>query len=94
MVRISSIEELQSLQAGVEPRFSVREDKDFTKLKTAPEIHIRVCRGSGCIGSGSEKVTKAFEEAIRARGLDKKVKLIGTGCHGLCEMGPIVQTKP
>jgi len=94
MVRISSIEELQSLQASVEPRFSVREDKDFTRLKTAPEIHIRVCRGSGCAGSGSEKVTKAFEEAIEARGLDKKVKLIGTGCHGLCEMGPIVLINP
>jgi len=94
MVRISSIEELQSLKASVEPRFSVREDRDFTRVKTAPEIHIRVCRGSGCIGSGSEKVTKAFEEAIKARGLVERVKLIGTGCHGLCEMGPIVLINP
>jgi len=94
VVPISSIEDLQSLRASIEPRFSVREDSDLTKIKTAPEINVRVCRGSGCTGSGSEKVAKAFEETTKAKGLDKRVKLTGTGCHGLCEMGPIVLINP
>ncbi len=94
MARISSMEELQSLQASVAPRFRVREDKDLSRLKSLPETHIRVCRGSGCAGSGSEKVSQAFEEAIKANGLEEKVKIIGTGCHGLCEMGPIVLINP
>ena len=94
MVQISSIGDLKKLKAAVEPRFGVREDRDFTKIKTAPEINIRVCRGSGCTASGSEKITKAFEESIKGNGLEKRVKIIITGCHGLCEMGPIVIINP
>ncbi len=94
MARISSKEDLQRLKEAIEPRFGVREDKDFTKIRTAPEINIRVCRGSGCAASGSEKVTKAFEEVIKGNGLEEKVRIIITGCHGLCEMGPIVIINP
>jgi len=94
VARISSIEDLKRLKAAVEPLFAVREDGDFTKIKTAPEINIRVCRGSGCAASGSEKVTRAFEESIKGNGLEKRVRIIITGCHGLCEMGPIVIINP
>ena len=94
MARISSIEDLKRLKVAVEPLFAVREDGDFTKIKTAPEINIRVCRGSGCTASGSEKVTRAFEKSIKGNGLEKRVRIIITGCHGLCEMGPIVIINP
>ena len=94
MARISSIEDLQRIKATMEPRLSVREDKDSSKIKTAPEIQVRVCRGSGCAASGSEEITKAFEETIKANGLEERVKIIITGCHGLCEMGPIVIINP
>jgi len=92
--RVSSVGDLKRLKATVEPRFGVREDKDFTKIKTAPEINIRVCRGSGCIASGSGKITKALEESVKGPPLEKRVKIIITGCHGLCEMGPIVIINP
>jgi len=94
MVIISSVKELEELKKSVAPRFRVREDTDFTRFKSAPEINIRVCRGSGCTGSGSEKVSQTFEEAITERKLSDRVTMIGTGCHGLCEMGPIVLINP
>jgi len=97
MERISSVEELRKLRASVEPRFSVREDKDIGHLKTTKEIDIRVCCGSSCTGSGADKVIAAFEELIKNKGLDKSVKVvrtINTGCHGLCEMGPIIIINP
>ena len=94
MTRISSIEDLKRLKAIVEPRFKVREDRDATKIKTAPEINVRVCQGSGCTASGSEKITKTLEESIKANRLEKRVKIVITGCHGLCEMGPIVIINP
>ncbi len=93
-MRISSVKDLRKLKATVEPRFAVREDRDFTKIKTAPEIDIRVCRGSGCTASGSGKITKAFEQAVKGNELEKRVKIVITGCHGLCEMGPIVIINP
>ena len=94
MVIISSTKELEELKRSVAPRFRVREDTDFTQFKSAPEINVRVCRGSGCTGSGSEKVSQAFEEIVKKSKLSDRVAMIGTGCHGLCEMGPIVLINP
>jgi len=93
-MKVSSVGDLKRLKATVEPRFGAREDKDFTKIKTAPEIIIRVCHGSGCIASGSGKVTKALEESVKGTPLEKRTKIVITGCHGLCEMGPIVIINP
>jgi len=56
--------------------------------------HVLVCGGTGCTSSGSLKVKKAFEDAIKAEGLDKEVAVVETGCHGLCEMGPVVIVYP
>ncbi|MDO4488653.1 MAG: NADH-quinone oxidoreductase subunit NuoF [Eubacteriales bacterium] len=56
--------------------------------------HVLVCGGTGCTSSGSLKVKDAFEKAIKAEGLDKEVAVVETGCHGLCEMGPVVIIYP
>ena len=97
MERISTKEKLLELKNSVIPRFKIREDKDFNKIKSASEINIRICQGSSCVASGAGKVTKAFEDIIKEKELEGKVKVIktiGTGCHGLCEMGPIVLINP
>ena len=56
--------------------------------------HVMVCAGTGCTSSGSDKITKAFEEEVLANGLDTEVKIIRTGCFGLCALGPIVVIYP
>jgi len=94
MVKIASIEDLQQIKAKVLPSFAVRSDKDATKINTTPEIQIRLCRGSSCAASGASTIADALERCIKDNRLEKKVKLITTGCHGLCEMGPIVIVNP
>lgn len=56
--------------------------------------HILVCGGTGCTSSGSSDIIKAFEEQLAQRGLNKEVKVIRTGCFGLCEAGPVVIVYP
>jgi NADH-quinone oxidoreductase subunit F/NADP-reducing hydrogenase subunit HndC len=56
--------------------------------------HVLVCGGTGCLSSGSRKVQAAFAAQLDARGLDKEVKIVETGCHGFCEMGPLVIVYP
>ena len=56
--------------------------------------HVLVCGGTGCTSSGSLKVKDAFEKLIKAEGLDKEVAVVETGCHGLCQMGPVVIIYP
>jgi NADH-quinone oxidoreductase subunit F len=55
---------------------------------------ITVCLGTGCHAYASEKVSRAFEEEIKKQGLQKKVDLRSTGCHGFCEKGPLVVMYP
>ncbi len=56
--------------------------------------HVMVCGGTGCTSSGSDKIAEAFENQIRTDGLDQEVKVIRTGCFGLCALGPIVVIYP
>ncbi|NLL69551.1 MAG: NADH-quinone oxidoreductase subunit NuoF [Epulopiscium sp.] len=56
--------------------------------------HVLVCGGTGCTSSGSNKIVEAFKEEIKKQGLDKEVKVIKTGCFGLCALGPIVIVYP
>jgi len=56
--------------------------------------HVLVCGGTGCTSSGSAKIIDKFEEEIKRLSLDKEVKVVRTGCFGLCEAGPIVIVYP
>lgn len=56
--------------------------------------HVLICAGTGCVSSGSKKVEAALREQLLQKGLDKEVKIVETGCHGFCEMGPLVIIYP
>ena len=56
--------------------------------------HVLVCGGTGCTSSGSSQLIERFEEQIAKHGLDKEVKVVRTGCFGLCEAGPVVIVYP
>ena len=56
--------------------------------------HVMVCGGTGCTSSNSDKIAQAFEDEILATGLQDEVKVIRTGCFGLCALGPIVVIYP
>ena len=56
--------------------------------------HVLVCGGTGCESSGSGRIMELFQEELAKKGLDKEVLVIKTGCHGMCEFGPIVVVYP
>ena len=56
--------------------------------------HVLVCGGTGCSSSGSATLIERFNEKIKENGLEKEVKVIRTGCFGLCEAGPVVIVYP
>ena len=56
--------------------------------------HVLVCGGTGCTSSGSEKLINKFESSLAEKGLTDEIKVIKTGCFGLCALGPIVIVYP
>ncbi len=56
--------------------------------------HVLVCGGTGCSASGSGELLKRFEEKLKEHGLEKEIKMVRTGCFGLCEAGPVVIVYP
>lgn len=56
--------------------------------------HVLICHGTGCASGGSPKVLETFREELQKKNLDKEVLVIATGCHGMCEFGPIVVVYP
>lgn len=56
--------------------------------------HVLICGGTGCTSGNSKQIAEKFEELLPKYGLDKEVKMIMTGCFGLCARGPIVAVYP
>jgi len=56
--------------------------------------HVLVCGGTGCTSSGSVPVQEALNKEIKKHNLDKEIKVVQTGCLGLCELGPIIIVYP
>ena len=82
MTRLSSITDFQqwqnTLKAEIDP-----DQKTVT-----------ICCGTGCTAFGAPVVQAAFEDAIAQGGAEDRVSVKATGCHGLCEKGPVVVIQP
>ncbi|MBE6835530.1 MAG: NADH-quinone oxidoreductase subunit NuoF [Ruminococcaceae bacterium] len=56
--------------------------------------HVLICGGTGCTSSGSKAIQQAFVDELAATGLTDEIKLVQTGCFGLCALGPVVIVHP
>ena len=56
--------------------------------------HVLICGGTGCTSSGSVAVREAMAKELELAGLSDEVKIVQTGCFGLCANGPIMIIYP
>jgi NADH-quinone oxidoreductase subunit F len=82
MARINSPEELESAR------------QELLSRKDPKKPCITVCSGTACVATGAREVVTALESELEEQGLQGKVDLRRTGCHGFCEKGPIVVHDP
>ncbi len=54
---------------------------------------VRICM-TGCRAYGAEEIRDAFNEEVRKKGLEEKVEIRETGCHGFCARAPVVVIDP
>ncbi len=84
-----TIEEIQRIRRQKREELDLRVN---TKADTR-EKHILVCRGTGCTSSKSPEIMERFKEILKEREIEN-VRVIQTGCFGLCAKGPIVIIRP
>ena len=56
--------------------------------------HVLVCGGTGCTSSHSAEIIEKLEQELKDKGLENEVKVIKTGCFGLCALGPVMIVYP
>ena len=86
---MKTIEEIEEI------RKTKRAELDLRKNTNADtrEKHILVCQGTGCTSSKSPEILENFKRIIAEKGI-QNVRVIKTGCFGLCAKGPIVIIRP
>ncbi|MFA6378081.1 MAG: NAD(P)H-dependent oxidoreductase subunit E, partial [Acholeplasmataceae bacterium] len=57
-------------------------------------MHILICGGTGCLSSHSKEIKEEFDLLLKEYEMSDEVKLVMTGCFGLCEKGPVVVVYP
>lgn len=57
-------------------------------------MNVLICGGTGCTSSKSDLIEQEFTRLLQEKGLEKEVKVVKTGCFGLCQKGPIVAIHP
>ena len=56
--------------------------------------HVLICGGTGCTSSGSAGIRERLETELKAKGLEDEIKIVHTGCFGLCAHGPVMIVYP
>lgn len=65
--------------------------QDFLKKNDQYEASIFTCNATSCHSGGGQSVYEAFQKALAQAGLTEKVRLVATGCMGLCAAGPMTR---
>ena len=86
---MKSIEELNEIREKTFKEISLRKDINYP----GNEKHILVCGGTGCTSSHSGKIIEKLNEQIKEKNIEN-VRVVRTGCFGLCARGPIMVIRP
>ena len=85
---------------------AMRDTAEEALRRSSNAVNVLVCAGTGCIAGGSLKVCETLKEECERRGLqvyvgltehsgeEKSLHIKMSGCHGFCEMGPLVHIEP
>ena len=86
---MKTLEELLAVKESSMQKIAARENANDTSMK-----HVLVCGGTGCTSSNSGAIIDELNSQIAQKGLEGKVKVVRTGCFGLCALGPIMIVYP
>ena len=84
-----SIAEIEEIRSKKRAELELRVNSNID----TKEKHILVCQGTGCTSSKSPEILANFRKILEEKNIEN-VRVIKTGCFGLCSKGPIVIVRP
>ena len=91
---IKSREDINRIRESKKADLEIRIDKEAAPTQTGGRMHILVCGGTGCTSSSSMKIIEKMETLIAENSMEDEIKVVKTGCFGLCAQGPIMMIYP
>ncbi len=91
---IKSREDINRIREAKKADLEIRRNKDAVPTQAGGRMHILVCGGTGCTSSSSMKIIEKMETLIAENNMADEIKVIKTGCFGLCAQGPIMMIYP
>ncbi|GHU00160.1 NADH dehydrogenase [Alphaproteobacteria bacterium] len=67
--------------------------KEHAQKEAGYEIKLYTCNSTGCNSGGAAEVIEAMTDAINSHGYAAKIRMVSTGCMGLCGKGPLVRVE-
>lgn len=89
-----TIDELNKIYNSKKDLIAMRHHSSEIPKNCEYKRQVLICGGTGCNSSGSKKVMEALYEEVEKNGLSNEVKIVRTGCFGLCSLGPIMIVYP
>ena len=89
---ISTVEQLKAAREAYAIQVEMREGSDKSEGKIRK--HVLICGGTGCTSSGSPALRETLEKELAEKGIADEIKIVTTGCFGLCALGPVMIVYP
>ena len=89
---IRTVEELKLARDAYQAKVAMREGLATAEGKIRK--HVLICGGTGCTSSGSPALREALEKCLAEKGITDQIKIVTTGCFGLCALGPVMIVYP
>lgn len=89
-----TIADIDAIREAKKADLAIRLDENAAPSAEGGRMHVLVCAGTGCVSSASLKIIDKLTEMVHANKLENDIKIVKTGCFGLCAEGPIMMIYP
>ena len=92
---MKSLAELKVIRDQLESAVAVRNNENGIHAEDKKyRAHVLICGGTGCTASGSHTISDVLKAELEKNNIADEIKIVHTGCFGLCALGPVMVVYP
>ena len=92
---MKSLAELKVIRDQLESSVAIRNNENGIHAEDKKyRAHVLICGGTGCTASGSHTISDVLQAELEKNNIADEIKIVHTGCFGLCALGPVMVVYP